>query len=164
MSEFEYQGRRFSIGKMPAIVQDPVMRKLTKIAPAFIQIFMDDKRIMDALKKSVAGEVEAIRGTMTPADALDLFTKNFDKITAAIAALSDDDSAFIISKCMAVVSVQPQGANGWQPVWNEAAGRFQYAELEEDLLAVYWICFHVLKEKLGNFISALLRQSSAAGG
>lgn len=160
MSQFEYNGRRFSIGKMSAIDQEPIARKLTKLAPAFIQIFMDDKRIMDALKKATAGDVEGVRGTMAPADALALFTKNFDRIADALASISEDDSRAIISKCLSVVSMQPEGATGWQPIWNAAAGRMQYADLEEDLFGVYWICFQVLREKLGNFTSALLRISA----
>lgn len=164
--EFEYGGRQYMVDKMDCFVQLALVSKLQVIVPSIAKVFMDDKRIMDALRAAISGDEESakkISEAMTPAIALDLLTSNWVQIAEVVAAIPPDDIKMITQSCMKSLKVRPQnpanGQNlvGWVPVWNSGANAFAFFELEEDLMGLLFLSFQVLKAKLGNFIPALQR-------
>ncbi|HVI10231.1 MAG TPA: hypothetical protein VND65_18215 [Candidatus Binatia bacterium] len=89
-------------------------------------------------------------------------TKFFDQVSGplakAISSIKDEDSDFIIDKCLAVCH-RKQG-DVWAPLVR--GGNLMFSDLNQDMVAMLSITFAVLKENLGNFFSSDQLDSSAS--
>lgn len=127
MTEFEVDGIQYRSGKMNALQQFHVGRKLApifgKMGPSLMGIDNPDTATMDLLSP----------------------------ILNSLAEMPEDDCNYILFRCLAVVQ-RYQPPNAWAQVWNEPAKRLMFDDI--DMKAMLQITWHVLEDNLGNFLLA----------
>lgn len=131
MREIEVAGQVYRIEKLDAIQQFHVGRRLT---PALMGLAAIASR-EDAGKPISVEE----RGLIF-----------FKPITEAIAAMSNDDSEYIVRTSLSVVSRKEE--KSWSKV-QAPNGKLMYADIE--LMQMMQLVFAVVQENLGNFMDAL---------
>jgi len=132
--ELEINGAKFSTGKLNAIQQFHVARRLAPILLAFGSAAGAAVKQLDSA--GLAGDI-ALLSEMGP-------------VAEAVAQMSDVDSEYVLSNCLSVCQRQDSGA--WQKVYVMNGG-FTYP-MEIDVMMR--LTATVIKENLGNFFSALL--------
>jgi hypothetical protein len=135
----EVNGRRYQVGRLPALTQLHVARKLmpciaglSKLAPKIQGMLpgsATEDKATDAMAEEVIGEVVGSVG-------------------AALSSMSDEDVEYIVKTCLKVCYAEQAGTGGWAPMAN-SQGLIMDANLElPDLLRV---TMEVVKENLGGF-------------
>jgi hypothetical protein len=133
--EIDINGAKFSTGKLNAMQQFHVARRLAPILLAFGSAAGAAVKQLDN-SGSISGDI-ALLGEMGP-------------VAEAIAQMSDIDSEYVLSNCLSVC--QRQDGAAWQKVY-QMNGGFLYP-MEIDVMMR--LTATVIKENLGNFFSALL--------
>lgn len=100
MNEFVIEGETYRAGKIPAMTQFHIARRL---APVLSRL------------PGLPGAEGGVSATALPA------------LAEAIAGLSDDDCEYVIGNCMGVVQRQSKGV--WTPAWNATAKRAMYDDI-----------------------------------
>lgn len=137
MTEFAIKGVQYRAGKMDAMAQFHVVRRLSPVIGG----------LRDMITRAVSGQEQDLVAAVQP-------------LAEAIAHMSDEDSEFIIGKCMSVTQRQESKGSGWANIWSENAKQPMFADI--DMGAMIFVCVHVLKANLGPFIDDL-RQTLNAG-
>lgn len=132
VGEFNYQ-----VGKLDALRQFHVMRRLSGVASALGQT-------LSVIMKS--GGVKALLAGEGP-DPIEVV----EPLMKAVSTMSDADSDFVIMTCLSVVSRQVPGGTGWSPVTVGGNVMFQDMSLPI-MLQLVW---RVLEDNLSSFFSAL---------
>lgn len=141
-TEIEIGGNVYSIGKMNAMEQFHVSRRVAPILPSLAPL-------LTRLKHQ----------DQTQVSSLDLMMATLQPLADGIAAMSDADSEYVINTCMAVV--QRQQAGGWRRAWNDhGAPMFE----DIDMAVMLQLAGRVIASNLAPFIAGLLtsQQSSPA--
>lgn len=134
--EFEIGGHSYKAGRLDAMTQLHVVRRLAPILTTL---------------RSVAEEGAA--GSMAPEAAL-------QRAVEALGEVSDNSVEYVIARCMERVQRKIEGDRGWAPAWNKAAGRPQFDDIGGFHLLT--IASRVVMNELGPFFEGLA--SSLTGG
>lgn len=181
-TEVQLNGVRYMIGKLSAMQQFHVSRRIAPIIPPMIPVLMkfyaeleqaDVAReqaranaALAALAES-AGDTEA-PGVEAPAPAADRSRELLSMVDAiapvlqpfadALAGLKDEDAEYVFGTCLSVVE-RWQGA-GWAKVWNIAHKTAMFDDIGIDVMLP--LIVRVVVENLGPFISGLLTSQASS--
>lgn len=135
MKQIEINGIKYQIGKMDALTQFHVLRRLTPIL-------------------ATAGiGVAQLKGMKTADDFMPLLAP----ITAVVASMSDDDSNYIIFACLSAVKRQVT-PESWAPLTSPER-RLMYQDI--DMVMMLRLGFEVLRENMMGFLTEFGAQSSS---
>lgn len=142
--EFNLGEKQFRTGKLDAFQQFHISRKLGPIIPTLIPVFMGIAK-NDGFKGGMAEYAEVLAPLLAP-------------FAEGLAAMSNEDSEYVISTCMSVVKRKATGDN-WAPVWSNSARACMFDDM--DLGDIIQIVLKVVQESLGNFIRGLLMSQTS---
>lgn len=152
MSDFEIDGKQYrTVRRLDAKAQLHLVRKL---APLMLALTPTPE-----LRQKLAADAQAGGEERSLVDMAELMMP----VIEGLAGMKAEDVDFITETCASVVS-RNQGA-GWAPIWNGAAKRMQFEDI--DGMGLLQITFNVLQENLSNFMNAplsALRQPSPTIG
>jgi hypothetical protein len=134
MLEFDIAGQQYRAGKLNAIQQLHLSRRLAPIIP----------KLLPALAGMEEGAIDV--GAIASA---------FDPLAGALAEMSDADCEYICGLCLGVVSRQ-QGEK-WSSIWANKSLMFD----DIDLAAMLQIVVKVIGDNLGSFTQGLLAKARA---
>jgi len=134
MIEFDLNGQLYRMGKLDAMRQFHLSRRIAPIIPTLIPVFV---------KLSKEGGLNQDLGG---------FAELLGPFADGLATMSDEVGEYIISTCLSVV----QRGNGqtWAPVWSAQAKACMFDDV--DLSAIMQIVMKVIQENLGPFIGGIL--------
>lgn len=139
MSDFEINGFQYKSGKLNAMVQFHVSRRLAPL---------------------ITSLSETVQGSLSEASLLDA-TKIIAPLMEGISELSDADSEYIIYSCMKVTSRQQDGGVGFAPVLAMDGRTFMFPDI--DMIGMLTIAAHVLQDNLSGFFPSNVRTSGEVG-
>lgn len=134
-TEVEFGGNKYQIGRLDAMTQFHVSRRIAPVLPPLIRTYMQLAASDSPLTKN-----------------LDLLASSVQPVMDAISQLKDDDAEYVVGKCMAVVERQHQA--GWAKVWSAAHKVSLFDDI--DVGTMLELTVRVVVENLGPFISGLL--------
>jgi len=142
--ELSLGGAEYSIGKMSAMKQLHVSRRVAPLIPKLIPIFM---RMRDS-KVSLGEDLGALSDILQP-------------LAESLAEMDDADAEYVISACMAVVQRKTQ--YGWTSAWNEQT-RSPMFENDMGLDVLLPLTVRCIVTNLGPFIQGLLTSPAGSPG
>jgi hypothetical protein len=143
MIEFEIGGHTYKADKMSAMQQLHVSRRLAPVVPKILPA-------MAALAAATEqGETEMDLASMAVA---------LQPAADALAAMSDDDSEYVYSACLSVVSRKESGA--WASVWSSQRKALMFEDL--DLGVMTQLVFKVVGDSLAPFIRGFLSKAQSS--
>lgn len=125
MAEFTVNGSTYRNTKLNAVQQFHVARRLAPL-----------------LTKSSAALLQ------TQPTSLDDAAQTLGPVFDALGAMDDDVCNYVLRTCLA--SVQKNVGGQWITVWNPAAGRLQFDDL--DLATMLQLTVQVIQDNLGTFL------------
>ncbi len=128
--ELELSGNNYKIGKLSAMQQLHIVRRLAPTIFALSSATSTDTPKTD---------FEALSALAPVAD--------------MISKMSDEDSEYVVKSCLSVVF--RQNATGWAKI-QAGNGNLMFDDI--DLSAMMKLTFEVVKDNLGNFLTALPTQ------
>lgn len=134
MTEIDINGQKYRIGKLDAMRQFHLSRKIAPIIPTLIPVFVK-------LSKG---------GSLT--DDLGGFAELLAPFAEGISTMSDEASEYVISTCMSVVS--RQSGSAFASAWNKQANTTQFDDM--DLAVILQLVIRVVQASLGPFIYGIL--------
>ncbi|KVP89984.1 hypothetical protein WJ97_23655 [Burkholderia ubonensis] len=180
-TEIELNGARYAIGKLSAMQQFHVSRRIAPIIPPMIPVLVkfyaeleaadvarDQARANSALAALAAGTPAAEPadepGATTP-DAkrdilpiVDAIAPVLQPFADALAALKDEDAEYVFGTCLSVVE-RWQGA-GWAKVWSAAHKTSMFDDIGIDVMLP--LVVRVVVANLGPFIAGLLTSQASS--
>lgn len=182
-TEIQLNGVRYAIGKLSAMQQFHVSRRIAPIIPPMIPVLMkfyaeleqadvarEQERTNAALAALAAGagDTEVAGDTEAPAPAADRSRELLSMVDAiapvlqpfadALAGLKDEDAEYVFGTCLSVVE-RWQGA-GWAKVWNIAHKTSMFDDIGIDVMLP--LVVRVVVANLGPFISGLLTSQASS--
>ncbi len=139
--EIELAGNRYSIGRMSAMQQLHVSRRVAPIIPTLIPVFLQMR------SKGLASNI----GSLADGD-LDGLAEALKPLAEGLAGLKDEDAEYVIGTCLSVV--QRQQPTGWARVWAIEQKRLMFEDM--DLSVMLPLAVRVITTNLGPFISGML--------
>lgn len=133
MSEFELNGNTYRLGKLSAMEQFHVSRRIAPIIPTLIPIFV--RLSKGGLSSDLSGMGEALGA-----------------FADGISGMSDEHSEFVLSTCLAIV--RRKNGDTWVPVWSKAHKACMFEDI--DLSTMVNLTVRVIRESLEPFIRGLL--------
>jgi hypothetical protein len=186
-TEVKLNGVRYAIGKLSAMQQFHVSRRIAPIIPPMIPVLMkfyaeleqaDVARAQEranaalaALAESTEG-AEGAEGAEAPAAAapapkrdrsrellslVDAIAPVLQPFADALAGLKDEDAEYVFGTCLSVVE-RWQGA-GWAKVWNITHKTAMFDDIGIDVMLP--LVVRVVVANLGPFISGLLTSQAS---
>lgn len=131
--EIDLEGNRYSLGRLNAMQQFHVSRRIAPIIPALIPVFLRVR----ASGKPLTDDMEGLAEALQP-------------LADGLAALKDEDAEYVIGTCLSVV--QRKQATGWARVWSGNNTMFD----DMDLSVILPLAVQVITANLGPFIQGLL--------
>ncbi|MBR8025233.1 hypothetical protein KDX27_40475 [Burkholderia cenocepacia] len=151
-TEIELNGTRYAIGKLSAMQQFHVSRRIAPIIPPMIPVLLQFYEEMDKTEKVSADEKQGVLALVTSvAPVLQPFAD-------ALAGLKDEDAEYVFGTCLSVVE-RWQGA-GWAKVWNTAHKTSMFDDIGIDVMLP--LVVRVVVANLGSFISGLLTSQASS--
>lgn len=145
--EFTAGAHTYSVGKLSALKQFHISRRLTPLLGAFASVFAEAK----GKGKSLAKQLDEGKK-----DELDLSEKEIaSALTAfgtAFATLPDETFDYIMRECFSVVQRKQARGTGWADILT-ASGDLMYEDM--DMVEMLAVCFHVLRHNMASFTDAL---------
>jgi len=129
----------YSIGRLSAMQQLHVSRRIAPIVPALIPVFL---RIRG---KPIGEDLEGLAEALQP-------------LAEGLAALKDEDAEYVIGTCMS--AVQRQQSTGWARTWVIEQKRFMFEDM--DMGVILPLVVQVITANLGPFISGLLTSQASS--
>ena len=129
----------YSIGRLSAMQQLHVSRRIAPIIPALLPVFM------------------RLRGNAIGAD-LDGLAEALQPLADGLAALKDEDAEYVVGNCMS--AVQRQQATGWARTWAIEQKRFMFEDM--DMGVILPLVVQVIVANLGPFIQGLLTSQASS--
>ncbi|KWZ35217.1 phage tail assembly chaperone [Burkholderia anthina] len=186
-TELKLNGVRYAIGKLNAMQQFHVSRRIAPIIPSMIPVLMkfyaeleqtDVAREQERTNAALAALAERAEGaeaaaaaasaTAAPAPAADRSRELLSMVDAiapvlqpfadALAGLKDEDAEYVFGTCLSVVE-RWQGA-GWAKVWNLAHKTSMFDDIGIDVMLP--LVVRVVVANLGPFISGLLTSQASS--
>jgi hypothetical protein len=134
-TEVEFAGNRYQLGRLDAMTQFHVSRRIAPVLPPLIRTYMELAASDSPLTKN-----------------LGLLATSVQPVMDAISQLKDDDAEYVVGKCMAVVERQHMA--GWAKVWSPVHKVSLFDDI--DVGVMLELTVRVVMENLGPFISGLL--------
>ncbi|MCA8480239.1 hypothetical protein LGN35_20050 [Burkholderia multivorans] len=151
-TEIELNGTRYAIGKLSAMQQFHVSRRIAPIIPPMIPVLLQFYEEMDKTEKVSADEKQGVLALVTSvAPVLQPFAD-------ALAGLKDEDAEYVFGTCLSVVE-RWQGA-GWAKVWNFTHKTSMFDDIGIDVMLP--LVVRVVVANLGPFISGLLTSQASS--
>ncbi|AQQ20254.1 phage tail assembly chaperone [Burkholderia cenocepacia] len=151
-TEIELNGGRYVIGKLSAMQQFHVSRRIAPIIPPMIPVLLQFYEEMDKTEKASADEKQGVLALVNSvAPVLQPFAD-------ALAGLKDEDAEYVFGTCLSVVE-RWQGA-GWAKVWNIAHKTSMFDDIGIDVMLP--LVVRVVVANLGPFISGLLTSQASS--
>ncbi|HDR9135981.1 TPA: hypothetical protein QDB11_000588 [Burkholderia vietnamiensis] len=181
-TEVQLNGGRYVIGKLNAMQQFHVSRRIAPIIPPMIPVLMkfyaeleqaDVAREQERANAALAALAERAEGAeaaaaAAPAPAADRSRELLSMVDAiapvlqpfadALAGLKDEDAEYVFGTCLSVVE-RWQGTS-WAKVWNIAHKTSMFDDIGIDVMLP--LVVRVVVANLGNFIQGLLSSPGAS--
>ncbi|AIS95132.1 putative bacteriophage protein [Burkholderia thailandensis MSMB59] len=181
-TEIQLNGVRYAIGKLSAMQQFHVSRRIAPIIPPMIPVLMkfyaeleqaDVAREQARANAALAALAERAEGAeaaagAAPAPAADRSRELLSMVDAiapvlqpfadALAGLKDEDAEYVFGTCLSVVE-RWQGAS-WAKVWNIAHKASMFDDIGIDVMLP--LVVRVVVANLGPFISGLLTSQASS--
>ncbi|WP_175788110.1 phage tail assembly chaperone [Burkholderia cenocepacia] len=166
-TEIELSGKRYQIGKLNAMQQFHVSRRIAPIIPSIIPVLMkfyaEVERSRNAAANAALGALAAgedasaaeQRGVLGLVDSIAPVLQPF---ADALASLKDEDAEYVFGTCLSVVERQHQ--NGWAKVWSAAHKTSLFDDM--DMGSMLPLVVRVVVENLGPFINGLLTSQASS--
>ena len=148
MREFTIAGQAYRAGPMDGMTQLHVLRRLGPIMGAFRGLAAVVPVTPEpAAASDPAGALAALPAAL-PAAALSPETMAvMAPVMEAFSRMPDEDVDFVLGATLGLVRRQEKGDAGWAAVWNPAAKRPMFADM--NAMAMISIAFNVLVAELG---------------
>ena len=141
----EINGHEYRVGKLSAIAQFHVSRRIAPILPTLIPIFLKMSRQEPENKEAgLFGDIDGLSSVLQP-------------FADGIAAMSDQDSEHVFTSCLSVVS--RQAGNSFTPIWNQQHQACLFEDI--DLSVMIKLVVEVIKDSLQPFIKGLLTSQNS---
>lgn len=137
-------GQKYKIGRMTAMQQFHVMRRLNIVCSAAGECF---QRVQEM---GGAGSIEDMVREKRPTTQI---LSVIQPLLAAVGVMTDADVEYVFSNCLGVVERRVDGDRGWAPVWPRGGG-LMYTDIEMPHMIV--LTWHVLRENVADFFFVLL--------
>ncbi|RRA01911.1 hypothetical protein DF054_22870 [Burkholderia cepacia] len=134
-TEKEIGGQRYQLGKMDAMRQFHVSRRIATVLPPLIRSYLDLQTSDVPLTKN-----------------LKLLATSIEPVMEALSSMKDDDAEYVVGACMRVVE-RRHGA-GWARVWSPTQDVCMFDDI--DMGTMLTLTGYVIMENLGPFIQGLL--------
>ncbi|WP_176317413.1 phage tail assembly chaperone [Burkholderia vietnamiensis] len=181
-TEVQLNGGRYVIGKLNAMQQFHVSRRIAPIIPPMIPVLMkfyaeleqaDVAREQERANAALAALAERAEGAeaaaaAAPAPAADRSRELLSMVDAiapvlqpfadALAGLKDEDAEYVFGTCLSVVE-RWQGAS-WAKVWNIAHKTSMFDDIGIDVMLP--LVVRVVVANLGPFINGLLTSQASS--
>lgn len=138
--EIELNGSHFSIGRLSAMQQLHVSRRVAPIVPALIPVFV------------------GLRGKESFGDNLEGLAVALQPLADGLAGLKDEDAEYVVGTCLSVV--QRRQDTGWARVWALEQKRLMFEDM--DMSVILPIVVQVIIANLGPFIQGLLTSQASS--
>lgn len=138
----EVFGNRYKIGRMNALDQFHVMRRLHGLAAAAGRSFEEIQKFGGAEALEAAVKEQKPTGRI-----LDILAP----VLRAVGEMREEDVNYVFDKCLSAVERQVQGG-AWSPVYGR--GGLMYSDIGMPAMLV--LVWYALEGNLGNFFSDLL--------
>ena len=140
--EFNLGEKQFRTSKLDSFAQFHVSRKLAPIIPTLIPVFV-----------KIAKDGAELSDIASYAEILAPFADG-------LAAMSNEDSEYVMATCMSVARRKAAGTDNWAPVWSNSARACMFDDM--DLGDIIQIVMKVVQDSLGNFIRGLLMSQTTS--
>ncbi|MDN8047566.1 hypothetical protein QZN20_09790 [Burkholderia multivorans] len=177
-TEIELNGTRYAIGKLSAMQQFHVSRRIAPIIPPMIPVLMKfyaeleqadvarQQAVANAALAALAeGKVPSEAADAPAADKsrellsmVDAIAPVLQPFADALAGLKDEDAEYVFGTCLSVVE-RWQGA-GWAKVWSPAHKTSMFDDIGIDVMLP--LVVRVVVANLGSFISGLLTSQASS--
>ncbi|OXJ20254.1 phage tail assembly chaperone [Burkholderia sp. AU6039] len=180
-TEVQLNGARYAIGKLSAMQQFHVSRRIAPIIPPMIPVLMkfyaeleqadvvrEQARANAALAALEGASKTEAWGTASPApeaersrellSLVDAIAPVLQPFADALAGLKDEDAEYVFGTCLSVVE-RWQGP-GWAKVWNTAHKTSMFDDIGIDVMLP--LVVRVVVANLGPFISGLLTSQASS--
>ncbi|MGX5879409.1 hypothetical protein MJS38_04415, partial [Burkholderia gladioli] len=134
-TEKEIGGQRYQLGRMSAMQQFHVSRRIATVLPPLIRTYLDMATSDEPLTKN-----------------LKLLATSIEPVMEALSQLKDEDAEYVVGASMRVVE-RHHGA-GWARVWSPTQNVCMFDDI--DMGAMLTLTGYVIMENLGPFIQGLL--------
>lgn len=133
--EFELAGHTYKVGRLDAMTQLHVVRRLAPILTTLRSVAEEGVVGADGQEAALQRAVEAI------------------------GAVTDGSLEYVIARCMERVQRKIEGDRGWAPAWNRQAGKPQFDDIGGFHLLT--IASRVVMNELGPFFDGLASSLTA---
>jgi riboflavin synthase alpha subunit len=140
-TEINLNGQRYTLGKLSAMQQFHVSRRIAPILPAIIR----------AYTQIGASEVPLPEN-------LDLIASSIQPLADGLAALKDEDAEYVLGTCLSVVERRQD--HGWSHVWSPTQKTAMFDDI--GLNVMLEVAVRVIIENLGPFIQGLLTSPASS--
>jgi hypothetical protein len=144
MTEIAIGENVFRIGKLNAIQQLHVSRKIAPVLPKILPAMVASKALMVSLTEENP-DLEGLSSMLSP-------------VAEALAGMPDADAEYVFNECLSVVQLQ-QG-NAFVNIWNADTQRSQFDFI--DFFLMIRLVVQVIWGSLGNFTNGFLAKSPQA--
>ncbi|WP_047236644.1 phage tail assembly chaperone [Chromobacterium subtsugae] len=141
MIEFELNGAEYRAGKLDAMKQFHLSRRLAPVIPALIPLF--SLAAKGGLDNLLSNDTAGVAAAAEP-------------LARALAEMPDDHAEFVIATCMS--AVRRRQGDQWSSVWLNGVCMFDDMELDTILPLVV----RVLRDNLGGFMAGLVTKQTAS--
>lgn len=184
-TEVQLNGVRYAIGKLSAMQQFHVSRRIAPIIPPMIPVLMKfyaeleqadvarEQARANAALAALAERAEVSEGAGAPAAAtpvsagdhsrellsmVDVIAPVLQPFADALAALKDEDAEYVFGTCLSVVERRQDA--GWAKVWNTIHKTSMFDDIGIDVMLP--LVVRVVVANLGPFISGLLTSQASS--
>ncbi|MBR8123224.1 hypothetical protein KDW39_08690 [Burkholderia multivorans] len=179
-TEVQFNGVRYAIGKLSAMQQFHVSRRIAPIIPPMIPVLMKfyaeleqadvarQQAVANAALAALAEGEASSQEAQAPTPAVDKSRELLSMVDAiapvlqpfadALAGLKDEDAEYVFGTCLSVVE-RWQGA-GWAKVWNITHKTSMFDDIGIDVMLP--LVVRVVVANLGPFISGLLTSQASS--
>ncbi|KKL38619.1 hypothetical protein WR30_11205 [Burkholderia contaminans FFH2055] len=151
-TELKLNGVRYAIGKLSAMQQFHVSRRIAPIIPPMIPVLL---QFYDEMDKTAVTPADEKQDVLTLVNSVAPVLQPF---ADALAGLKDEDAEYVFGTCLSVVE-RWQGA-GWAKVWNIAHKTSMFDDIGIDVMLP--LVVRVVVANLGPFISGLLTSQASS--
>ena len=138
--EFEIDGRAYKVRSMDCFAQLAI---LAKVSPLLASGFGEIVAFVVAMRKEGIANLGNV--PMERAAAL------LPPVARELAKMSDQDRREVIGACLDVVERKTDVGQGWAKIWNVAAGRAMFDDINNDLLLTLRIALNVFQGTFRRF-------------
>ncbi|WP_446902995.1 phage tail assembly chaperone [Burkholderia sp. YIM B11467] len=168
-TEIELSGKRYQIGRLSAMQQFHVSRRIAPIIPSMIPVLMKFYAEIErgrnvaanaALEALASGENAPAAQQRDVLGLVDSIAPVLQPFADALAGLKDEDAEYVFGTCLSVV--ERQHMNGWAKVWAAAHKTSMFDDM--DIGSMLPLVVRVVVENLGPFINGLLISRASSPG